>query len=87
MPCHHICRWVLPLHHHPQLYITYYLVVKVGTLIWQINTKRNNSKLFPIPAGISDPIAITFIAVCENSVQIESVSPVDSSAVLKGEMC
>ena len=41
----------------------------------------------PSPAGISDPIAVTYIPVCENSVQIESVCPVDSSAVLKGVMC
>ena len=46
-PCHCICRWVLPLHHHPQLYIAWYLVVKVSTLIWQVNTKGNESKLFP----------------------------------------
>ena len=47
-PCCCICRWVLPLHHHPQWYITWYLVVKVGMLIWQVGTKRNNSKVSPI---------------------------------------
>ena len=41
----------------------------------------------PNPAGISNPIAVTYIPVFENSVQIESVSPVDSSAVSKGVMC
>ena len=42
-----ICRLVLSLHHHPQLYIAWYMVVKAGMLIWQVNTKRNNSKIFP----------------------------------------
>ena len=56
-------------------------------LIWQVNTKRNNSKIIPNPAGISDPTAITYIPVCGNSVQIKSVSPLDPSAVLKGIMC
>ena len=45
VPCHCICRWVLPLHYHPQLYIMCYLVVKVGTLIWQVSTKRSNNKI------------------------------------------
>ena len=43
--CHHICRGVLPLHYHPQLYIMCYLVVKISTLIWQVNTKRSNNKI------------------------------------------
>ena len=30
------------------------------------------------------PIAVTYIHVCENSVQIKSVSSVDSSVVSKG---
>ena len=59
-----------------------YLVVKVGTLIWQAEQQN-----IPNPAGISNPIAVTYIPVCENSVHIKSVSPVDSSAVLKGVMC
>ena len=29
-----------------QLYIAWYLVVKISMLIWQVNTKRNNSKIF-----------------------------------------
>ena len=40
-----ICRWVLPLHNHPQLYIACYLVVKVSTLIWQVDTKRSSKKI------------------------------------------
>ena len=83
-PCHCICRWVLPLHHHPKLYIACYLVVKVGTLIWQPDTKRSNNKIILIPAGINDPIAVMYIPVCENRVQIESVSSVDSSSMSKG---
>ena len=47
-PCLYTCRWVLPLHYHPQLYITYYLVVKVSMLIWKVETKRNNNRKFPI---------------------------------------
>ena len=46
-PCYYICRWVLPLHHHPQMYIAWYLVLNVGALIWQVDTKRSNSKIFP----------------------------------------
>ena len=48
VPCHHICRWVLPLHYHPQLYIMCYLVVKVSALIWQVNAKRSNNKIIQI---------------------------------------
>ena len=40
--------------------------------------------LNPNPAGIGDPIAVTYIPVCENTVQIESVSSVYSSFVSKG---
>ena len=41
-----ICRWVLHLHHHPQLYIACYLVVKVSALlIWQVGTKRSSNKI------------------------------------------
>ena len=43
-----ICRWVLPLHYHPLLYIVCYLVVKVGALIWQVSTKRNSNRLILI---------------------------------------
>ena len=38
----------------------------------------------PNPAGISNPIAITKIPVWENSIQIDTVSPVDSSGDVKG---
>ena len=44
-PCLHICRWVLPLHYHPQLYIMCYQIVKVGMLIWQVSTKRSSNRI------------------------------------------
>ena len=52
-------------------------------LIWQANTKRSNNKISLNPAGMSNPIAVTYIPVCENRVQIESVCSVDSSSIVK----
>ena len=49
--------------------------------------QKKEQQNIPNPAGISDPIAIMYIPVYKNSVQIASVSPVDSSAVSKGIMC
>ena len=38
----------------------------------------------PNPAGMSDPIAVMYIPVCENRVPIELVCSVDSSSISKG---
>ena len=59
-----------------------YLVVKVGTLIWQVNTKRSNNKISQFLLVLSNQIAETYITGCVNRVQMESVFPDDS--VLKG---
>ena len=49
----------------------------------QKKKQQNN----PNPTGMSNPIAVTHISVCKNSVQIKSVSSVDSSVVSKGMIC
>ena len=58
---------------------------------WHANLAGQHQKKLqqniPNCAGISDPIAVTYISACENSVQIKSVSSVNSSAVFKGVMC
>ena len=68
--------------HNCILHVTW--VVKVSVLIWQVSTKRSNNKISLNPAGMSNPIAVMYIPVCENRVQIESVCSVDSSSILKG---
>ena len=69
---------MLPLHYHPQLYIVCYLVVNVSVLIWQVGTKRSSNKISLVLLGISDPIAEMYIPGCENRVQMEPLSSVDS---------
>ena len=51
-------------------------------LIWQADTKRSNKKNNPIPTGIIDPKAETYIPGWVNTLQRELVFPDDS--VLKG---
>ena len=82
--CHHVCRSMLPLHHHPQLCIACYMFVKVGVLIWQVCTKRSSNKISLILLSISNPIAVMYIPGCENRVQMESVCSVDFLSISKG---
>ena len=49
--------------------------------------QKKKQQNIPNPADISGPIAVMYIPVCKNNVQIESVSSVDSSAVSKGMIC
>ena len=49
--------------------------------------QKKEQQNIPNPASISKSIAAVYIPVCENSVQIESVSSVDSSVVSKGMIC
>ena len=55
---------------------------------WHTNlagqNQKKNKKNKPNPAGMSDPIAVTYILVCENRVQMESVCSVESLSISKG---
>ena len=51
-------------------------------LAGQYQMKQQQNK--PNPAGICNPIAVMYIPVCENRVQMESVSYVDSLSISKG---
>ena len=48
---------------------------------WHQKKQQQNK---PNPGGISNPIAVAYIPVSENGVQIESVCSVDSLSILKG---
>ena len=63
-------------------------VIEITSLLQDsTNRMRNLHQNNPNPAGISDPITVTYIPVCKNSVQAKSISSVDSSFVLKGMIC
>ena len=38
-PCLCFCRWVPPLHHHPQKHVTMRLGSRVSTFVWQVCSK------------------------------------------------
>ena len=50
-------------------------------LAGQHQKKQQQNK--PNPAGISNPITVTYIPVCENRVQMESACSVDSLSISK----
>ena len=60
--------------------------IEPGCKGWHTNLAGQHQKVtknIPSPAGIGNPIAIMYIPVCKNSVQMDTVSSIDAPGDVK----